>query len=1137
MAKLLALMMVLLSCGVASAQDHIPHPGIGKCPSGQVVNQLLPNAGPPNGCTSVGGGTGTVTNLPQQVNGPAITSNTTTPIITEPTNTWFAQNYSGATADVKINACLTAAAASHGTCDATGLHGAQSIVATITTPIGTTLKLGTANYTSTILPTIQMNQESQVLCAIPNGRANTTNFTLSGTGAGDIIDMETLGASYSTVENCFFRGLADNDGSIGIQTLNASQVTMIGNTFATIGTGINEGGGAAGTYYTVSLQNICGGAVGTCFDYGHNANRDASVYDSVHTTGGAGTYGWRIENAATSVNIESPDCEPVPSLTSCLYIDGYGNTVSGAIYIAGAVNAFEFGADSFGDMIRGSGNITSVTNIVTYDAGANQTTDIVDLDNTSISPFYPQYIGTKSLLLSNGGSASQFSQFTNGSSFIFDTVQYLAGGLGETSSGVTGAQGLDLGNLFLLGGASLKGKIVQAGATGPATPTCTATCEPSDTANCASPATAYEYKVAGHDYGGGVTGLSGAATCTNAATLITAAAQNAAGTGAGTPLGCNTGVGTGTCVGELNTLTWTKLPGIQNWDIIGNQDFVHTVTTTHTVPIPGSIASPGTVYSYVDTNNSPSPYTPLTRQTTSDFTTGGNIIAGSPSAGCASSTQGCINATAIQVNGVAVGTGTVNSAAQWDDAYYSTAGTAAVLSGAAISGLILSSTSGAPAAYAGYTCAANSFTTALTGAGVNTCAQPTAANIAAGTFTGAFTFASAPTMSGANISATTIPVGSMNASGAASSTTYLRGDGSWSTPSGGSGPATHQVTTSGNAQAITASCDSGQTVTEWDIILTSSFTAPTITIGGSCAQAQQIIVDTIQDSTGGITPILAAASTYSFNWQAFGGSQPPATTTNNARDWYFFTNSTYATGKNLVLTGWLPNTIPNYATAGTCSANQYATATSSSGVTCAQVANTQVTGLGTSSTVNTGTSGTTLGLLNGNLTFGGTDTFSSPPTMSGANVSATTLPVGSINASGTPSSSTFLRGDGAWAAPSAGSVERYWSSSTSGTAAAIVLTNFWGVWKATDNYTIDNMTVTTTGFTCSVNPTVTFEDCGTSTTCTGPTALWAATLTGTNTFTPGTSSSNTMPSGDYFTFKFTGGTCTALDGQFSVAFH
>lgn len=56
---------------------------------------------------------------------------------------------------------------------------------------------------------------------------------------------------------------------------------------------------------------------------------------------------------------------------------------------------------------------------------------------------------------------------------------------------------------------------------------------------------------------------------------------------------------------------------------------------------------------------------------------------------------------------------------------------------------------------------------------------------------------------------------------------------------------------------------------------------------------------------------------------------------------------------------------------------------------------------GTAAFVNTGTSGGTLGLLSGNLTFGGSDIFSNPPTMSGANIATSSIPNTSVLGLGT----------------------------------------------------------------------------------------------------------------------------------------
>jgi hypothetical protein len=161
-------------------------------------------------------------------------------------------------------------------------------------------------------------------------------------------------------------------------------------------------------------------------------------------------------------------------------------------------------------------------------------------------------------------------------------------------------------------------------------------------------------------------------------------------------------------------------------------------------------------------------------------------------------------------------------------------------------------------------------------------------------------------------------------------------------PAGGAVPSqglaqlpTHQLTTSGNGQAMSATCDIGYPLTEWDFAMNSQFTPPTITIGGNCAQGQQLIVDVIQDTNRGITPTLVAASGYAINWQATGGTQPTITALPTAQDGLRFQLSTYPSGNNLILWAWLPNTAPIYAASGTCPAGQFVTATTTSGVICA----------------------------------------------------------------------------------------------------------------------------------------------------------------------------------------------------------
>ncbi len=97
-----------------------------------------------------------------------------------------------------------------------------------------------------------------------------------------------------------------------------------------------------------------------------------------------------------------------------------------------------------------------------------------------------------------------------------------------------------------------------------------------------------------------------------------------------------------------------------------------------------------------------------------------------------------------------------------------------------------------------------------------------------------------------------------------------------------------------------------------------------------------------------------------------------------------------------------------------------------------------------------------------------------------------------------------------------------------GPVTAIVSNGQYGVVKTIAGGTIENIEATASQFTCSVNPVVTLEDCGTSTTCASPTALGSVTLTAANTIIDGTITSATITSGHYVAWLTTAGTCTSL---------
>jgi hypothetical protein len=79
--------------------------------------------------------------------------------------------------------------------------------------------------------------------------------------------------------------------------------------------------------------------------------------------------------------------------------------------------------------------------------------------------------------------------------------------------------------------------------------------------------------------------------------------------------------------------------------------------------------------------------------------------------------------------------------------------------------------------------------------------------------------------------------------------------------------------------------------------------------------------------------------------------------------------------------------------------------------------------------------------------------------------------------------------------------------------------------------TVENLVGSAITFTtCTVNPTITFYECGTSATCAvSPTTIGSVTVTAAGTAVDGTVSNPTITAGDYVAWAVTAGSCAALD--------
>lgn len=107
---------------------------------------------------------------------------------------------------------------------------------------------------------------------------------------------------------------------------------------------------------------------------------------------------------------------------------------------------------------------------------------------------------------------------------------------------------------------------------------------------------------------------------------------------------------------------------------------------------------------------------------------------------------------------------------------------------------------------------------------------------------------------------------------------------------------------------------------------------------------------------------------------------------------------------------------------------------------------------------------------------------------------------------------------------------RAFLSTSTGALSAIVANGQYSPSKVVKAGTLENIEGTASAFTCTVNPTLTLEDCGTSAgTCASPTALASVTLTTANTITDGSITSATLTAGHYLAWETTAGTCASVN--------
>jgi hypothetical protein len=175
-----------------------------------------------------------------------------------------------------------------------------------------------------------------------------------------------------------------------------------------------------------------------------------------------------------------------------------------------------------------------------------------------------------------------------------------------------------------------------------------------------------------------------------------------------------------------------------------------------------------------------------------------------------------------------------------------------------------------------------------------------------------------------------------------------------------------------------------------------------------------------------------------------------------------------------------------------------------------------------------GGAGTVTGALKGNGA-GAVSQAACADLSNGGTACAAAIPaVGIVQSSGTALGDVTVSTGLTYTSPTLSSNAVTFISFSPGPATSISSTKG-AFYKATNAMTFDNIEGSALAFICGTNPTVTFYECGTSTTCASPTVIGTVTVTASGTVVDGTIAAAAVTAGDYVAAGISAGVCTSLN--------